>query len=55
MTKAELQRIKDRIDRIANDVLCDMRPNEDDSIEGFNKAWDLVRDVLKEEIERLGK
>lgn len=52
MTKAELQRLKDRIDRIANSVLCDMKPGWDDSIEGFNKAWDLVRDIFKEEIDR---
>jgi len=52
MTKIELQRLKDRIDRIANDVLCDMKPGWDDSIHGFNKAWDLVRDILSEEIGR---
>jgi hypothetical protein len=52
MTKAELQRLKDRIDTIANNVLCDMKPGWDDSIEGFNKAWDLVRDIMKEEIDR---
>lgn len=52
MTKIELQRLKGRIDRICNDVLCNMKPGWDDSIEGFNKAWDLVSNIFKEEIER---
>ncbi len=52
MTKSELQRLKDRIDTIFNSVLCDMKPGWDDSVEGFNKAWDIARDILKEEIER---
>lgn len=52
MTAAELTRLKNRIDTIANNVLCDMKPGWDDSIEGFNKACDLVRDIFKEEIDR---
>lgn len=49
---AELLRLKNRIDTILNNVLCDMSPGWDDSIEGFNKAWDLVRDIFEEEIGR---
>lgn len=49
---AELLRLKNRIDTIMNNVLCDMKPGYDDSIEGFNKAWDLVRDIFQEEIGR---
>jgi hypothetical protein len=49
---AELLRLKNRIDTICNNVLCDMSPGWDDSIEGFNKAWDVVRDIFKEEIGR---
>lgn len=52
MTKSELQRIKDRVDSILNSVLCDMKPGWDDSIEGFNIAWNLVSATLKEEIGR---
>jgi hypothetical protein len=52
MNKTELERLKNRVDNIMNNVLCDMKPGWDDSIEGFNKAWDLVRDIFKEEIER---
>ena len=49
---AELLRIKNRLDTILNNVLCDMKPGYDDSIEGFNKAWDIARDVFQEEIGR---
>lgn len=53
MDKAtELLRLKNRVDTILNNVLCDMRPGYDDSIEGFNKAWDVVRDIFQEEIDR---
>jgi len=44
----------DRIDirvRIAirlNDFLTEMKPDHDDSITGFNQAWDIVRNVFKE-------
>jgi hypothetical protein len=46
------QRIKDRIDTHLNNCLCEMNEGYDDSIVGFNEAWDIVRKVLKEEIER---
>lgn len=52
LAEVELRSLKERIDRILNDVLCDMKPGWDDNIEGFNKAWDLVRDILDEEIGR---
>jgi hypothetical protein len=49
---AEFLRLNNRINTILNNVLCDMKPGYDDSIEGFNKAWDVVRDILQEEIGR---
>lgn len=52
---AELLRIKNRVDTICNNLLCDMRPGYDDSIEGFNKAWDVVRDIFQEEIGRAAR
>jgi hypothetical protein len=39
----ELQRIKDRIDTRLNNALCEMKEGYDDSIVGFNEAWDIVR------------
>ncbi len=49
---AELLRIKNRFDTIFNNVLCDMKPGWDDSIEGFNKAWGVASDIFQEEIGR---
>ena len=49
---AELLRIKTRFDTIFNNVLCDMEPGWDDSIHGFNMAWDVARDIFAEEIGR---
>jgi hypothetical protein len=49
---AELLRLKNRFDTIFNNILCDMKPGWDDSIEGFNKAWDVARDIFQEEIGR---
>lgn len=49
---AELLRLKNRFDTIFNSVLCDLKPGWDDSIEGFNKAWDIARDIFEEEIGR---
>jgi hypothetical protein len=48
-----LKRVKDRIDYRLNDCLCEMQPDYDDSITGFNEAWDIVTAVLREEIARV--
>lgn len=44
-------RVKDRIDITLNAYLCDMKPDHDDSITGFNEAWDIVRKLLTKEQE----
>lgn len=49
--EARADRIKTRTDTRLNDYLCEMKPEYDDSIVGFNEAWDIVRAILKEEIE----
>lgn len=36
-------RMKDRLDMILNNYLCEMKPDYDDSITGFNEAWDVMR------------
>ena len=38
--------VKDRIDLRMNNHLIEMREGYDDSITGFNEAWDVVRSVL---------
>ena len=41
--KDALIALKSSIDGRLNDHLCGMKPNYDDSITGFNEAWDIVR------------
>jgi hypothetical protein len=36
------------VDERLNEHLIEMKPEEDDSITGFNAAWDIVREVFKE-------
>lgn len=55
MKQLNTQRIKDRIDTRLNNVLCEMRPGYDDSVVGFNEAWDIVREILQDEIYKEGK
>ena len=47
---AKAKQLKDRIDTRLNFVLCGMREGEDDSIVGFNEAWDLVRKIFADEL-----
>jgi hypothetical protein len=42
----EIAALKLRIDTRLNDCLCEMKPNYDDSVTGFNEAWDVVRKVF---------
>lgn len=46
----DLERIFDRIGTRLNNALCEMKPGYDDSIVGFNEAWDIMRAVFKDEI-----
>jgi hypothetical protein len=39
----ERKRVKNALDIRLNDYLCEMREGYDDSIVGFNEAWDVVR------------
>ncbi len=50
---AALPRAKARIDVRLNDIVCEMKPDYDDSITGFNEAWDIVRAIFKEELATL--
>jgi hypothetical protein len=47
---SELERIFDRVSTRLNNVLCEMKPGYDDSIVGFNEAWDVMRAVFKDEL-----
>ena len=52
--KATLERIKNGIDTRLNDALCEMKPEYDDSITGFNEAWDIMREYFKKELAKHG-
>lgn len=46
--------LRDRIDNALNNHLCKMKEGYDDSIVGFNEAWDIVRKIFREEELRNG-
>jgi len=52
---SDLERILDRLSTRLNDALCEMKPSHDDSICGFNEAWDIMRKLFKEEMDRKAK
>lgn len=45
---SDIKSLKDRIDSRLNNYLCDMKEGYDDSITGFNEAWDIVRAAFAE-------
>jgi hypothetical protein len=47
-THLDIDVLKRRIDTRLNDHLIEMRPDYDDSITGFNEAWDIVRRAFAE-------
>lgn len=40
--------IKNSLDMRLNNYLCEMKPDYDDSITGFNEAWDIARKMFRE-------
>lgn len=43
-----LQFLKSAIDARLNDHLCEMKPDTDDSITGFNEAWSVIDQAFKD-------
>jgi len=43
-----LAHVKSTADHRLNNVLCEMKKGYDDSIVGFNEAWDIVRNAFSE-------
>jgi uncharacterized protein YhaN len=43
-----IDEIKRRLSDRLNDHLCEMKPDYDDSIVGFNEAWDVMRKLFDE-------
>jgi hypothetical protein len=50
--RPDILRIEHRLELRLHDHLCEMVPNQEDSIAGFNEAWNVVRAVMKDELER---
>jgi hypothetical protein len=50
-----LRQMRDRLSTALNGVLCEMKPGYDDSITGFNEAWDVMRKLFDAEIERAAR
>lgn len=47
--KDRAERIKYSLDTRFNNYLCEMKPDYDDSIVGFNEAWDVTRKLFTED------
>lgn len=50
----EIARLKNRLDSRMDAYLVEMKPNYDDSITGFNEAWDIMRKAFDDAIVVLG-
>ena len=48
MTELELRNLKNRLNIRLNNYLVEMEPGYDDSITGFNMAWDLMGEMFDE-------
>lgn len=46
--QAAFETVKRRLDLRLDNYLVEMKPNYDDSITGFNEAWDVMRALFKE-------
>jgi len=47
--EAALERLRWKLETRLNNYLCEMKPNYDDSITGFNEAWNVMRKLFEEE------
>lgn len=50
--EAKAKHLKECIDASLGNALCEMKEGYDDSIVGFNEAWDIAREAFAEEAER---
>ena len=41
---------RNQLDTRLNNYLCEMKPDHDDSITGFNEAWDVMRKAFDDEL-----
>ena len=50
--QVDIAALKRRLDYRLNDYLCEMKPDYDDSITGFNEAWSIVNKAFAEALTR---
>lgn len=55
MTESELRNLKVALNTRLNDVLCEMKPDYDDSITGFNEAWEVMSKFFEDKIAQVKK
>jgi len=55
LTARDIQELKNSLDHRLNEVLCEMKPDYDDSITGFNEAWDIMRKFFREKAAKLAE
>ncbi len=53
MTENEILHLKHRLETRLNNHLVDMKPNYDDSITGFNDAWDIMREMFEKVLDEI--
>jgi hypothetical protein len=53
MTRDDIESLKRRLDSRLNDVLCEMKEGYDDSVVGFNEAWDVMTEIFNEQLKVL--
>ena len=55
MTEVELRNLKVALSQRLNDCLVEIRPGHDDSVTGFNEAWDVMGKFFDDKIAALTK
>jgi hypothetical protein len=53
MTELELRNLKVALSDRLNNYLCEMKPNCDDSMTGFNEAWVVMGKFFDDKIKKL--
>ncbi len=53
MTELELRNLKVALNDRLNNYLCELKPNQDDSITGFNEAWEVMGKFFDDKIAQL--
>jgi hypothetical protein len=53
MTEVELRKLKSALSDRLNNHLIEMKPGYDDSITGFNEAWDVMGKFFDDKIATL--